>query len=116
MVSSLKQQWNKLGRRLINNMSTKNLFQNIVFATSVISAVTLSAPSIKTLVVERKWSPEQTWAVLAALGTTTATTWMRYLDTDGELHTPRGLPGRDPRVELPALIDDTLLYTKEGDS
>jgi hypothetical protein len=103
-------------------MATKNLFQNIVFATSIISAVTLSAPSIKTLVIERKWTGEQTWVVLAAIGSTIATTWVRYLDTDGELYTPRGLPGRDPALTMQDVssiagsITSNFINTKKGDS
>jgi hypothetical protein len=105
-------------------MATKNLFQNIVFATSIISAVTLSAPSIKTLVIERKWTGEQTWVVLAAIGSTIATTWVRYLDTDGELYTPRGLPGRDPDTgitmqdvsNIAGSITSNFINSKKGDS
>jgi hypothetical protein len=38
--------------------------------------------------------------VLAALGSTIATTWVRYLDEDGTLHTPKGIPGRNAMLTM----------------
>jgi hypothetical protein len=84
------------GKKSNKTMKTNNLFYNLVFVTSAISAVTLASPSLKKLVTEHKWSGEDTWVVIAALSGTTATSWVRYIDKDGLLHTPHGLPGRDP--------------------
>jgi hypothetical protein len=86
-------------------MKTNNLFYNLVFVTSAVSAITLASPSLKKLVTEHKWSGEDTWTVIIAIASTTATSWTRYIDKDGLLHTPHGLPGRDAVVDMSQIAD-----------